>query len=211
MPHPRLLLLIIPAVALAGCGLEDDGPPTSQTRQVAPFTRIDNPSSVDVVLTVGKSQQLRVRAGKKVISDVHTDVRDGTLHVDFDHHGWGGDDVVVEASIERLDGVTADGSGDIEVTGIDSGKFELRSSGSSDVALTGRAGQLTVDLEGSGDADASGLKAGDARVTAEGSGDVDVRADRLDVRLDGSGDVHYHGNPVLSQSVDGSGDLTRAD
>src|SRR5689334_3573757 len=122
MPHPRLLLLIIPAVALAGCSLEDDGPPTSQTRQVAPFTRIDNPSSVDVVLTVGKPQQLRVRAGKKVISDVHTDVRDGTLHVDFDHHGWGGDDVVVEASIERLDGVTADGSGDIEVTGIDSGK-----------------------------------------------------------------------------------------
>jgi hypothetical protein len=211
MPSPRLLLLLIPAVALAGCGLEDDGTPTSQTREVAAFTRLENPSSVDVRLTVGEPQHVRVRAGNKVISNVDTEVRDGTLHIDFDHDGWGGDDVVVEASVERLDGVTADGSGDIEATGIDAGTFELRSSGSSDIALAGRAERLTVDLDGSGDADVSGLKAGDAHVTAEGSGDVDVRADRLDVRLDGSGDVRYHGNPKLSQSVDGSGDLTRAD
>ena len=210
MPHPRLLLLLIPVVALAGCGLEDDGPPATQTRDVAAFTRLDNPGSVDVHLIVGERQRVQVRAGKNVIDDVHTDVRDGTLHIRFDHHGWGGDDVVVEASVPRLDGVTAGGSGDIEATGIDAGAFELRSTGSSDIALAGRAGSLKLDVDGSGDADASGLKVRDARVTSDGSGDVDVRADRLDVRLDGSGDVHYHGNPVLSQSVDGSGDLTRA-
>lgn len=211
MPHPRLLLLLVPAVALAGCGLEDDGPPTTQTRDVAAFTSLDNPGSVDVRLTVGEPQRVRVRAGKKVIDDVRTDVRDGTLHVVFDHHGWGGDDVVVEASVERLDSVSADGSGDIEATGIDARDFTLRSGGSADVALAGRAGTLTVDLDGSGDADASGLKAGDARVSSGGSGDVEVRADRLDVTVDGSGDVRYHGDPQLKQSVDGSGDLRRVD
>jgi hypothetical protein len=211
MPSPRFLLLLIPAVALAGCGLEDDGPPTSQTRDVAAFTRLENPGSVDVRLIVGEPQKVRVRAGKKVIDDVRTDVRDGTLRITFDHHGWGGDDVVVEASVKQLDGVTADGSGDIEATGIDAGEFELRSSGSADVALAGRAGRLTLEADGSGDSDVSGLKVRDARVSSDGSGDVDVHADRLDVRLDGSGDVRYHGNPVLAQSVDGSGDLTRVD
>jgi Putative auto-transporter adhesin, head GIN domain len=210
MPHPRLLLLLVPAVALAGCGLEDDGPPATQTRDLAAFTSLDNPGSVDVRLTVGEPQRVRVLAGKKVIDDVRTDVRDGTLHVVFDHDGWGGDDVVVEASVERLDSVIADGSGDIEATGIDADEFELHSGGSSDVALSGRAGRLLLDVDGSGDADVSGLKAREARVTVDGSGDVDVRADRLDVRLDGSGDVRYHGSPVLKQSVDGSGDLTRA-
>jgi hypothetical protein len=210
MPSPRLLLLLVPAVGLAGCGLEDDGPPATQTRDVAAFTRVDNPGSVDVRLTVGAPQRVRVRAGEKVIGDVRTEVRDGTLHVVFDHHGWGGDDVVVEASVERLDGIIANGSGDIEATGIDAGEFRLRSGGSSDIALAGRAGRLTLDVDGSGDADVSGLKARAARVTADGSGDVDVRADRLDVRLDGSGDVRYRGSPVLSQSVDGSGDLERA-
>ena len=211
MPHPRLLLLLIPVVALAGCGLEDDGPPATQTRDVAAFTRVDSPDSVDVRLTVGQPQQVRVLAGKKVIDDVHTEVRGGTLRVTFDHHGWGGDDVVVEASVKRLDGVTADGSGDIQATGIDAGDFELRSSGSADIALAGRAAKLSLDLDGSGDADASGLKVGDARVRSGGSGDVDVRADRLDVTLDGSGDVRYYGKPELNQNVDGSGDLTRAD
>jgi hypothetical protein len=38
-----------------------------------------------------------------------------------------------------------------------------------------------------------------------------VRADeRLDVDVDGSGDVRYHGDPALTQHVDGSGALTRA-
>jgi Putative auto-transporter adhesin, head GIN domain len=209
MPSPRLLLLLVPAVALAGCGLEDDGPPATQTRDVAAFTRVENPGSVDVRLVVGEPQRVRVRAGEKVIDDVRTEVRDGTLRVDFDHHGWGGDDVVVEASVKSLTGITADGSGDIEATGIDADGFELQSDGSSDISLAGRARRLTADVDGSGDADLSDLKARDARVSADGSGDVDVRADRLDVTLDGSGDVRYRGNPVLKQSVDGSGDLRR--
>jgi hypothetical protein len=209
MPHPRLLLLLVPVVALAGCGLEDDGPPATQTRDVAAFTRLDNPDSVDVRLTVGQPQRVRVLAGKKVIDDVRTEVRDGTLHVSFDHHGWGGDDVVVEASVKQLDGVIADGSGDIEASGIDAGEFDLRSSGSADIALAGQVRTLSLDLDGSGDADTSELKAGDARVSSGGSGDVDVRADRLDVTLDGSGDIRYYGNPELRQNVDGSGDLRR--
>jgi hypothetical protein len=39
-----------------------------------------------------------------------------------------------------------------------------------------------------------------------------VRADeRLDVEVDGSGDVRYHGTPALTQHVDGSGNLSGAD
>ena len=201
----------MPVLALAGCAIEDDGPPATQTRDVGAFTRLDNPGSVDVRLIVGEPQRVRVRAGEKVIDDVHTEVRDGTLRVSFDHHGWGGDDVVVEASVPKLNAIRADGSGDIEATGIDADAFELRSDGSSDIALAGRTGRLTLELDGSGDADASGLRARDARVSSDGSGDVDVRADRLDVSLDGAGDVRYHGHPELTRHDDGSGDLKPVD
>ena len=34
---------------------------------------------------------------------------------------------------------------------------------------------------------------------------------RLDVDVDGSGDVSYYGDPAVTQRVDGSGDLTHAD
>jgi hypothetical protein len=207
-----LLPTAFAAVALTGCAISDDGPRVTQTRDVDAFTRIDNQGSVDVRLHVGEPQRVRVRAGDKVIDDVQTDVRDGVLRVTFDHHGFGGDDVVVEASIPKLDGVTASGSGDIDADGIRADAFEVRSDGSADIALSGVARRLLVDLDGSGDANVAGLTARAARVSVGGSGDAKVRADeRLDVKLDGSGDIRYSGNPRLTKNLDGSGDLKHTD
>jgi Putative auto-transporter adhesin, head GIN domain len=216
MPSPRHALLLLPVaiggLALAGCGLGDDGARTAQTRHVAGFTRIDNRDSVDVRLHVGEPQRVRVSAGEKVIGDIHTEVHGGTLEVTYDHHGFGGHDVVVDASVPRLAGVEASGSGDIDGDGIDADALEIRSDGSADIALAGSVGRLGLSVDGSGDADLGDLAAREARVSVGGSGDVDVRADkRLDVAVDGSGDVRYHGNPALTQHLDGSGELTRAD
>jgi putative autotransporter adhesin-like protein len=207
-----LLLLPLAALALAGCEIGDDGPRTAQTRTVADFARIENPSSVDLRVTVGEPQRLRVRAGENVIDDVRTEVRDATLLLDFDHSGFGGDDVVVEASVPKLTAIEASGSGDIDADGIDADAFELRSDGSADIALAGTVGRLTLELDGSGDADLEHLAAQAARVDVSGSGDAEVRAvERLDVDVDGSGDVRYHGDPALTQYVDGSGELQRED
>ena len=215
MPSPRRASLLLPAavaaLAVAGCSVGDDGPRTTQTRDVAGFTRIDNRDSVDVRLRVGEPQRVRVRAGEKVIDDVRTEVRDGTLRLTFDRDGFGGDDVIVEASVPRLTGIEVSGSGDIEADGIDADALEVRSDGSADIALEGTAARLALDLDGSGDADLGELAAREARVRVGGSGDADVRAgERLQVTVDGSGDVRYHGDPALTQHVDGSGDLSRA-
>ena len=210
----RALLLspaVLAAIALAGCSIGDDGPRTTQMRDVASFTRLDNRDSVDVRLHVGVPQRVRVRAGETVIDDVHTDVRDGTLRLTFDHSGLFGGDVVVDAWVPRLDGVATSGSGDVEVDGITGHAFALRSNGSSDVALRGRTDRLSVDVSGSGDADLADLDARDADVSVRGSGDAEVRADRrLAVSVDGSGDVRYYGRPALTRHVAGSGDLRRA-
>ena len=210
----RLLLRFpaaVAALALAGCGIGDDGPRTTQTRDLADFTRIDNRTSVDVRLRVGGPQRVRVRAGENVIDDVGTEVHDGTLHVTFDHDGFGGTDVVVEASVPELAGIEVSGSGDVDATGIDADAFEVRSDGSADIELEGAVGRLVVFLDGSGDADLAGLTAREARVAVGGSGGVDVRAEeRLKVDLDGSGDVRYQGDPALTQNDDGSGEISRA-
>jgi hypothetical protein len=212
MPSLRLLLPIAAVLALAGCSLDDDGPRTTQTRDLATFTRIENRDSVDVRLHVGEPQRVLVLAGDKVIDDVSTEVYGGTLEVSFDHDGLGGSAVTVEAYVPRLTGVTVSGSGDIDADGVDADAFEVRSEGSADIGLAGTVRRLAVDIEGSGDADLADLEARAARVSVNGSGDADVRAaERLAVELDGSGDVRYHGDPVVSQHRDGSGGILRAD
>jgi len=211
MPSPRRLLLLLPlaaALALTAC---DDGPTTTQARDVADFTRIDNRDSVDVRLQVGEPQRVRVRAGEKVIDDIRTEVRDGTLEITFDRDGFGGGDVEVEVSVPELTAIEASGSGDIEAAGVDADAFEVVSDGSADLVVAGTATRLVVDLDGSGEADLAELAADEAQVTVDGSGDLDLRADeRLDVVVDGSGDVRYHGDPTVTRHVDGSGDLSRA-
>jgi Putative auto-transporter adhesin, head GIN domain len=212
MRSPLLLPAALVALALAGCSIGDDGPRRTETRDVDAFTRVASDSSVELRLHVGEPRQVRVRAGEKVIDDVGTEVRDGTLHVTFDHDGWGGNDVVVEASVPKLEGIDVEGSGDVEADGIDADMLEVSSEGSADLVLTGTVDALDVEVEGSGNADLADLTARAARVKVRGSGDADVRADeRLDVDVDGSGNVRYHGDPELNQRVDGSGDLSRAD
>jgi len=52
------------------------------------------------------------------------------------------------------------------------------------------------------------LSTGTERFTTTGRA---LASERLDVEVDGSGSVRYHGTPVLTQRVDGSGDLSRAE
>jgi hypothetical protein len=208
---PLLAAALAAVFVTAGCELGDDGPRTSQARDVAPFTAIDSDSSVDVRVHAGEPQRVRVRAGEEVIDDVGTEVRDGTLHVTFDHRGFGGDDVVVDAIVPRLRAIRTSGSGDVHADGVEADAFEVRSDGSGDVTVRGSAGRVAIELDGSGDADLGELAAKEGRVTVNGSGDADVAADtRLDVDVDGSGDLRYHGDPEVTRRVDGSGDVQRA-
>src|SRR4051794_514739 len=210
----RLLLLpaLAAVVAATGCGLADNGPKRTESRSVGAFTRIDNDGAVDVRVHVTDGpQRVQVSAGRKVLKDVKTEVDDGTLNVHFEHHGWDGGSVDVEAWVPRLDGVHADGSGDVIADGIAADAFEASADGSGELRLSGATGRLTVVADGSGGARADRLAARDAKVKVGGSGSVDVNAgDRLDVTVDGSGDVRYRGNPTLTQHIGGSGGIDRA-
>lgn len=204
-----LLLPVLAAIPLAACG--DDGPRTTQTREVAAFTKVVNDSSVDIRVHVGAPQRIEVKAGENIIDDVRTEVRDGALHLDFDHSGWGGNDVEVEAWTPALEAIRSDGSGNVDAEGVKAPSFTLDTDGSGDVRVSGTTQALRLTVDGSGNAKLAQLTADQADVTASGSGDTDVRADeRLTIEADGSGDVRYHGTPQLTQRHDGSGDVERA-
>ena len=213
---PRALLLATATIAvlvLTGCSVGDDGPRTTQTRDVAAFTRIDNRGSVDVRLRVGEQQRVEVRAGEKVIDDVRTEVRDGTLELTFDHDGFGGDDVVVDVSVPKLAGIEVSGSGDVDGDGLDADAFELVSEGSADIALEGAVGRLAVVLDG------SGRRGSRPPVVARGARGRERLGRRRRARRPsgstststGPATCSYYGDPVVTQRVDGSGDLTHAD
>ncbi|VXB84201.1 head GIN domain-containing protein [Aeromicrobium sp. 9AM] len=203
-----LVIASVAAVALAGCS--DGGPRTTDVREVAEFTSVANDSSADVRIRVGEPQHVQVVAPENAVSDVRTEVRDGTLHVSFGSHDP--DHVTVEIDVPSVDSLENAGSGDVEAKGVDADTLTVQADGSGNLELAGKARQLTVDQSGSGDLDLGDLSASDARVRTKGSGDTKLWVDAaLDLRTDGSGDVEYRGDPALTKHLKGSGDVGRAD
>lgn len=113
----------------------------------------------------------------------------------------------IDASEVQL---TVDGSGGIEVSDVQVETLTVRVDGSGGVTIDGAAEAQRVELNGDGSYDAAGLRSARAMVTVHGAGSASVNVDdALDAVIDGSGDISYVGDPVVSEDVSGSGEIER--
>jgi Putative auto-transporter adhesin, head GIN domain len=208
----RLAAVLVLALLAAGCG---GGTRITETREVAPFDRLEV-AGVNVTVVPGEGNQVRVRAGEKVIDRVRTESRDGVLRIDVPERGIviGSDplgDAAVEVTATSLAGAKIDGSGNMTMTGLRGDALEIDIQGTGDLEASGTVGRLTATLQGVGDADLSRLQARTARVLVQGPADAELNVtDELDVRVQGPGDVTYRGDPDVTSDVDGPGDVKRA-
>jgi hypothetical protein len=101
-----------------------------------------------------------------------------------------------------------DGSGDISIQDVDVKRIETSLQGSGDINLEGQADQEKITVGGSGNYLAGGLEAAAADISIPGSADMTVWvSDELQVRINGSGNIQYFGQPIIDQSGSGSGTL----
>ena len=205
---PLLLLLV------AGCG---GGDRTTETREVAPFDRLEVAESIDVQVVPGDGREVRVAAGENVIDRVVAESSGGVLRIDIRDRGIviGPDplnDVAVQVPASALARVDIEGSGDVTLEGIDQDALELHIEGAGDVEASGTVDRLTATVQGAGDARLSQLSARTARVEVQGAADAELNvSDELDVTVQGAADVSYTGNPTVRSDIEGAGDIHRVE
>jgi len=209
-----LVAALLVAILVAGCG---GGTPTTQTRSVGSFDRLDVNGDVNVDVVPGDSGDVEVTAGEKVIDRVVTEASGGVLHVQIRDRGIvigpdPFDDVRVQVSAAALDGIRVEGSSDLKLGRIDRDELSIEVNGSGDVEASGSVDNLIATIEGAGDAHLFDLEAKTATVTVQGAGDAELNVtDKLDVTVQGAGDIRYRGNPSIRQTVEGAGDIRPAD
>jgi hypothetical protein len=230
---PALLLAASLTAALAGCVyLPISGPRVTEDRDVDDFTAIVLKTDGNVVVTLGDTPSLTIKARQGVMSLLTSEVENGvlTLSVNGPHLGLGEVDYAVtvpmisDVTIDGAGDIDADfsgardihiaisGSGDIQGTGIDASTVVSSIEGSGDIELTGRADDHSLEIDGSGNFDGQDFVTENAGVSISGSGDVEVNVTgQLRAEISGSGEIRYTGGADVSSDVSGSGSVVEDD
>ncbi len=153
--------------------------------------------------------RIRTNALKLAVSGsgslkIETDAGDTEANVS------GSGDMIVRGSLASFDG-SISGSGKIELNATINRITAFDISGSGKALASGQTSGVDVEISGSGKVLAADLEASKCRVRISGSGSVEINVkDELDVKISGSGDVRYRGNPAhVNAHSSGSGSVKK--
>lgn len=209
----RALVFLVASIALAilaaGCTV-GSGDVITESRDVSGFDEIVLMTSGDVVVEVTGSESLEIEADDNVMSLLTSEVVNGRLELGSSGSFSTTRGITYTITASELVGVTISGSGNIDVSGVDTDSFQATVTGSGNIDPSGSSTSLEVTISGSGEFSGDDLESAIGDVTVSGSGEAVVNVtDNLVVRITGSGDVRYMGDPTIDQDISGSGGVSQ--
>ena len=208
-----------------------------ETRDVRDFDEVMMSVDGTVYIKMGDKNEVILEGSRSDLEKIETEVRGGRLRIGTERggrwwKGWrNGPKIDVYITVKEINGVYVSSSGDIVSQGIlksddfetsisGSGGIEVevdartvvsKISGSGSIELSGGARDARLSISGSGKYFAEDLKVDDYKVSISGSGRATINLEgELDVRISGSGNVYYKGNPTgVNSSTSGSGKVRR--
>ncbi|PTL78341.1 GIN domain-containing protein [Vitiosangium sp. GDMCC 1.1324] len=206
------VLLFLPA-----CGLfmvRGDGHKVTQSREVSGFSRVENHSSLDVVVREADAPSFSLTLDENLHRYVTTRVDGDALIIDdTENLSYSGEGRVV-ATLPRFLGAKNSGSGDFLVEGISqANSLLLELDGSGDLRYCGPASRLLAMLSGSGSmtlctSQEQALEEVGLDLSGSGSITYDGSAKQVLVSSSGSGDVNLSGStPKLVVRTSSSGSV----
>jgi hypothetical protein len=203
----------------------------SETRSVGKdVARVELSGPINLTLRQGMTPALEVRGEQRMLGNVETSSEGATLHI-----GTRGivlrhrEPLQVTLSLQSLQHLRVDGSGDSTVSGFSGERIEVQLDGSGRVKFNGRFRQVSTSLHGSGDLEISAGSsdkveaalmgsgnmtlvgsARELRTESTGSGELDAQhlhADTVSVKQQGSGNTRVHARQSVAVALSGSGDV----
>ena len=208
----------------------------TQEIAIADFTGIKTYGNDHVIISQGTSQKVEVTGHSNIINKLKTVVRNGVWEIELENNCYKNADLTINITIPNLHAISLIGSGDVLVNDfinqenlsidlIGSGNIELNENeGTENLVITiegsgfikGNADfldlkKLDIDIIGSCDYEGFPIITDECNIRIEGSGNCDIFVrNKLDVTIVASGNVRYKGNPEITVSITGSGELQDA-
>lgn len=201
-------------------------------RSISSVERIDWSAAGELHVKQGETESLVIEAEPRLLPKITSEVKGGTLYL-----GFGEASVATQkpvrffVTVRSLTALRSQSSGSFSIGSLTTPSLTLRLEGSSDttidsldakelnVAILGSADVAikrgfavtqVVEIAGSGYYGAARMASRNATVTISGSGDANVAADKhLLARISGAGEIVYRGKAVVSEVVEGAGQVRR--
>ena len=184
-----------------------------------------------LIITQGDQESLLIEGNGKLVRDIETPVREGTLYINYENSDC---DVfqhatvvfhltvrelekliisswipieIQELQVDQLEIVHKD-TGDITINGLIASNLVVKSSGSGDIFVSGQVDRQEITLTSLSNYLASDLESQNTfiRIVDMGGAMVWVHDD-LEAVISGEGDIRYYGNPAVTQNITGEGIL----
>jgi hypothetical protein len=192
------LSLLASSMLLAGCTVNGltfgdfnlnrivgSGVSKTESRPISGVTAVSSYGNVELIVERGETESLTVTADENILPYLTSDVSGGRLSLGTKYNTsittFTG--IVYRLTVKQLDILEVSGSSSTTVNGIAADRFSVKSTGSGNITVIGKATHQDVTLTGSGR----------------------YVADRLDSEI---ATVHlsgYYGNPTLNVATHGSG------
>jgi len=199
----------------------------SEKREVQKFHSIKLSVNGNIIVTLGKPQEIFIKTDNKVLTNLKIEVNKGELEISLKAL-TSVKSLVIEIAMEELDNLTINGSGSIEVkdemniknlnfavngngsitTKINSEFFYGKIFGSGKMNLSGKAISTEMEISGSGNILATELESETAKIKLNAAGVAKLNAsNNITIDIVGAGEVKYTGTPKIKAKITGSGTI----
>jgi hypothetical protein len=204
--------------ALTSC-IEDfmvirgNGISTTESHRTAPFYRLENSTSIDVIYKTGDTTGITITADENLIDNIITETYDNTLEIKFipdDHHPDFRAKPLITITSPRLEKAIISGSGAFLADRMDGVDVTIKVSGSGEISTDNvSAKNLFLLITGSGNINIKDCQTDFSDIFLTGSGNLNTSGRSADnsIKITGSGTLHA-GDYLLdaaSISISGSG------
>jgi len=212
--------------------IKGDGNITTVKRSTDSYNGLKAAGSMDFKLVQGTEGNITIKGDSNLMDYIVTEVKSNILYVKVKekYNLKPSQTIIITIPYESINSVSLAGSGDVENSGtikanefdvalagsgdidlnIEAQHIDSRIAGSGDIELKGSTKNLITVVAGSGDFDGEHLKSINVDAKISGSGDINVVCNgELKVKIAGSGDVKYSGQPTKKDTkISGSGSVS---
>ncbi|MEO5947233.1 MAG: head GIN domain-containing protein [Chitinophagaceae bacterium] len=233
---PFIVLVIISSCNyVGGERIRGNGNMKVENRTLSSFDAVNVSCNTDLYVKQDSIFSVRVEADENLMEYIITELDGNTLKIrskdgvnlkssssikvyvsgpSFNHFKASeASDIFSENKITSKEAIAIDisGASDVKME-LMAPQIEANLSGASSLTLSGQTKDFKVDGSGSTDINCFDLQTENTVIKLSGSGNANVFASvKLDLRISGSADVRYKGNPTVSQKISGAGSVKKVD